>query len=258
MRVPLGPLAPGVLVAVADFMITTTTVVVARDHSCLVVDPAVTVADLRALAANLRARGLAAAAGFATHSHWDHVLWSAELGAVPRYASAATEADARRLRDTLIGETRAAAPGHDPGLIGRLAPLPAGASGVPWDGPETRLVIHDGHAAGHTALFLPAAGVLLAGDMCSDAEIPLLDLAGRDPIGDYRAGLARLADMTGLNWVVPGHGSPGDTAEFRRRVAADLRYLDALERGDDLSDPRLTSDWLRETHQAQLSYARSR
>jgi hydroxyacylglutathione hydrolase len=54
------------------------------------------------------------------------------------------------------------------------------ASAIPWDGPEARLIVHDGHAPGHGAVFLPGSGVLIAGDMCSDVEIPLLDLVAGD------------------------------------------------------------------------------
>jgi hydroxyacylglutathione hydrolase len=101
--------------------------------------------------------------------------------------------------------------------------------------------------------------VLVAGDMYSDLEIPLLDLDPADPLGDYRSGLDRLAALP-VRLVVPGHGRPGDAAEFRRRVAADLRYLAGIERGEDTGDPRLAEaeDWLRQEHDKQLQYVRER
>jgi hydroxyacylglutathione hydrolase len=247
--------APGVLVATSDLYMTTSTVVTAPDGSCLVIDPAVTVTDVGALAAELRARALTPVAGFATHPHWDHVLWSAELGDVPRYASPRAAGAAREHRDDLIAMSAGSAPGHDPALTGRLTPLTAGETAIPWPGPQARVVVHDGHAPGHGAVFLPKTGVLLAGDMCSDIEIPLLDRAVADPVGDYRAGLALLATLP-VRLVVPGHGRIGDAAEFRRRIAADLRYLTDLERGEDFGDPRLTQDWLTHEHQAQLRLAR--
>jgi hydroxyacylglutathione hydrolase len=145
----------------------------------------------------------------------------------------------------MFAETSQQAPGHDFGVYGRLTAVPAGAGAIAWDGPAARIIVHDGHAPGHGALFLPGTGTLIAGDMCSDIEIPLLDLDGDDPLGDYRAGLARLAAPDGVRQVVPGHGRVGDAAEFRRRVAADQAYLDALERGEPSGDPRLSEDWLR-------------
>jgi hydroxyacylglutathione hydrolase len=251
----LTEVAPGVLVATSEEFMTTTTVVTAPGGGCLVIDPAITVADLQALAAELRARGLAPRAGFATHPHWDHVLWCAELGDVPRYASPGAAEAARSGRDKLLAQVQEWAPGHDLELFGRLTPLAAGATVIGWDGPRAEVVIHDGHATGHAAVFLPDTGTLVAGDMCSDIEVPLPWLSQADPLGNYRAGLARLAALP-VQRVVPGHGTVGDGAEFQRRIEADTEYLAVLERGEDFSDPRLTQDWLREEHEEQLRYVR--
>ena len=53
-------------------------------------------------------------------------------------------------------------------------------------------------------------------DMLSDIEIPLLDTPADDPLGDYRAGLQRLAAVRGVRWLVPGHGHVADAGGFRR------------------------------------------
>ena len=248
----LREIAPGVLVATAEAYTTTSTVVVAEDGGCLVADPAVSVAEVAALAADLAAAGLRPRAGFATHPHWDHVLWSRDLGDVPRYAAPAAVAATAAHREEMIAQVRQAAPGHDLALFGRLAPLPAGAGHIPWDGPPAAVIVHDGHARGHGALFLPDAGVLVAGDMLSDIEIPLLDTDASDPLGDYRAGLRLLAAVPGVRWLVPGHGHVGDAGEFRRRVDADTRYLDLLVAGEPFDDPRCTVPWLRDWHRGQL------
>lgn len=248
----LTEVAAGVLVATSEFAQTTTTVLAGGDGGCLVVDPGVTVAELAALASALARRGLRPRAGWATHPHWDHVLWSRELGDVPRFAAPAAAAKAQAERAGMFRETSDYAPGHDPGMFGRLTALEPGADAIPWDGPAAQVIIHDGHAPGHGAVFLPGTGTLITGDMCSDVEIPLLDLDGCDPLGDYRSGLARLAALAGVRQVIPGHGHVGDAAEFRRRVAADQAYLDGLERGRPFTDPRLTQRWLRATHTTQF------
>ena len=253
----LSDIADGVLVGTSELYMTTTTVVVGSGGRCLVIDPAITPPDLAVLAAELTGRGLKPAAGWSTHPHWDHVLWSRELGEVPRFAAPRAAAAARARRADLIGEVEREAPGHDLELIGQLTALEPGADRVPWDGPQACVVAHDGHAPGHGAVFLPEAGVLVAGDMCSDVEIPLLDRDTPDPVGDYRAGLERLAALTGVRQVVPGHGHAGDAAEFGRRVAADHHYLDALERDAPFEDPRLTQDWLRAEHERQRRQARA-
>jgi hydroxyacylglutathione hydrolase len=250
----LTEIAPGVLVATSSYAMTTTTVV-AGVGECLLIDPAVTVAELAALAAELGSLGLRPAVAWSTHPHWDHVLWSRELGDAPRYAAPAAVTVAEAERDGILRGTHESAPGHDLSLTWRLLALDART--IPWDGPRAELIVHNGHAPGHGAVFLPGCGVLIAGDMCSDVEIPLLDTAEADPLGDYRSGLERLASVSGVRQVVPGHGHVGDAAEFRRRLGLDAAYLDAVADGKPFGDPRLTAEseqWLHVTHDEQVRY----
>ena len=116
-----------------------------------------------------------------------------ELGDTPRYAAPAAITIAEAQRDDIVNWVQRAVPGHDLSLVGRMRALDASA--IPWDGPEARLIVHDGHAPGHGAVFLPESGVLIAGDMCSDVEIPLLNTVATDPLGDYRTGMERLASV---------------------------------------------------------------
>jgi hydroxyacylglutathione hydrolase len=252
-------IAPGVYVTISPAYLTTTTIVAGAAGGCLLIDPALTPQELAILGEWLASRGLRPVAGWATHAHWDHVLWAGCLGpSVPRYATDGTVAACARDRSVMIAEMSAEAPGHDLGLFGQLTEVPGGGP-IPWDGPAALVVAHDAHSPGHGAVLLPEAGVLAAGDMVSDVEIPLLDPAGDDPFGQYRAGLAALASLSGVRLVVPGHGHVGDTAEFRERVAADFRYLDTVEAGTADTDPRLRgpgAHWLQAEHASQLEIAR--
>jgi hydroxyacylglutathione hydrolase len=253
---PFTEIAPGVLVATGVLYTTNTTVVAGPDDSCLVIDPAVTVAEIAGLADALAARGLRPVLGWSTHAHWDHVLWHASLGDVPRYATPAAAAAAGNERDKLAAAAGKSVPGHDPSLIAKLTPL--SATSIPWDGPAAELIVHDGHAPGHGAVFLPGSGVLIAGDMCSDIEMPFVvdplePETFMDQLRDYRAGLSRLAAVTGVRQVVPGHGHVGDAAEFRRRTEADFAYLDLLERGEPSGDPRI-SGYALPYHEKQIRY----
>lgn len=252
-----------VLVATHDFCTHTTTVVAGDDGGCLVVDPGVTPAELSDLAGALAARGLHVAAGFATHPHWDHVLWSRALGSVPRWATGATTVSAAAGRVAGLAEARDVVPELDGDLFGLLTPLPDGVRSVPWDGPRVDVVEHRAHAVGHAALVVAEAGVLVAGDLLSDLEVPLLDLDAADPLGDYVAALdlvAALADD--VRYVVPGHGHVGDAAELRHRLAADRSYLDELAAGRGDDDPRLSDGvadaWLVRDHRAQQAAVAAR
>jgi glyoxylase-like metal-dependent hydrolase (beta-lactamase superfamily II) len=243
----LAEVAPGVLVATGQPYTTTSTVVTGFDGCCLVIDPAITVPDVRGLAGELAARGLRADAGWATHPHWDHVLWCAELGDVPRYAApAAAEAAARDHAD-LVSAAEREVPGHDQALLGALRPLESDQ--IPWHGPPAHVIVHAAHEVGHGAVFLPQMRTLIAGDMCSDIEIPLLGGIGANAVARYRDGLDRLASLD-VRVVVPGHGHVGDGDDFRRRLAADNSYLDDLAACRPSHDSRITG-WLRVEHERQ-------
>jgi hydroxyacylglutathione hydrolase len=252
----VAEIAPGVHVATAQMYTTTTTIVAGADGGCLLIDPAVSVADLAALAGWLSHRGLRPVAGWSTHPHWDHLLWSRALGGAPRYATPPAVAVAAREEAALIRAVEAEAPGHDLTLLARVEPLLGHE--IDWPGPRALVYAHDAHAPGHGAVFFPDSGVLIAGDMCSDAEIPLLDLDAPDPFGGYREGLRVLASVPGVATVVPGHGHVGDDTEFRRRIAADFGYLDAVQAGGDVDDPRLTEEWLRAEHARHRARAAAR
>ncbi|MEO6143093.1 MAG: MBL fold metallo-hydrolase [Dermatophilaceae bacterium] len=152
--------------------------------------------------------------------------------------------------------------GADVDLCGLITPLPAGLSHLPWDGPAVRVVEHQAHAPGHAALKVEGTGVLIVGDMLSDVEIPLLDPqpVSDDPLGDYVQGLELLAENagSGVDLVVPGHGSIARGGDIRARISADRAYLDALRSGSDRTDPRLGplatygTDWLPQEHECNL------
>jgi len=243
----LRELAPGVLVGTSRFMVTTTTVVVAGGRA-LVVDPGVHPDELEAIAVDLLRARAAAEAGFATHAHWDHVLWHDALGEVPRYATGPTVVEAVTRRVELVEEAEAVTEVD----VERFAHLVPVDDRVPWSGPEAVVVAHDAHAAGHAALHLPDLGLLVAGDLASDVEVPLLahGVPGPAALAAHHDALDRLAALSPVELVVPGHGHPCDGAMFRRRLDADRRYLDDLARGVDPDDPRVVEPWLAEAELA--------
>ncbi|HEX6673576.1 MAG TPA: MBL fold metallo-hydrolase [Actinomycetes bacterium] len=230
----LTELTPTVRVSSSALYRTGGGVVAGRDGAVLLVDPGVLPGELAGLAAELHAAGQRVAAAAATHAHWDHVLWSGALGAAPRFATAGTVELLATHRHDLVEQPLARwGDEHyvrfEVDLAGRLRAAPAGGV-LAWPGPPVRLVPAGGHCPGHAAVLVEPDGVLFAGDMLSEIELPLPDWELEpDPLGAYRQGLDALAAVRGVALVVPGHGSPGDAAGLRARLDADRRYLDALE-----------------------------
>ncbi|MEN0129686.1 MAG: MBL fold metallo-hydrolase [Brevundimonas sp.] len=257
---PLREVADGVLVATSAVYSTSSVVLVGHGGDCLLVDPGVTAGEIAAFAEDVRTRGLSPVAVWSTHHHWDHLLDGPALSHLPRWGVPVRPGRLPGLRN-LLGELEASdelaeALAQRPGdVAATIASPPAGfpvevgpgpGQVLAWDGPTVVVLTHHAHAPAHTALHLPSAGVLVAGDMLSDVEVPLLDLEGDDPLGDYRAGLALLAG-TAARVVVPGHGHAG--IDLAARVARDEAYLDSLAAAPD--DPRLSVPWLREADAQQ-------
>lgn len=249
----LVEVASGVWVATSRRYATTSTVLLDGRGGALVIDPAWDPDELAAIPADLAELGVTCVAGLATHEHYDHVMWHPDLGDVPRWSSPATVAHLSQERDLLLAPL---AEYLTPDLIdiaGRLAPLPGGR--LPWDGPEARCVMHDAHAPGHLAVLIEESGVLVAGDMLSDVELPMPASDDRT-LETYATGLERLRDVVGAAHVlIPGHGTPTD--DPGARLDADRRYLDDLLRGDRSDDPRILDPANADLHRANLARARA-
>ena len=151
-------LLDGVWLHTSERATTTTTVLALGEQECLVVDPAMEPSDLDEIAAMVRGLGWTVTLGWSTHPHWDHVLWSSQLGAdVVRFATRQNAelctAELRQL-EVYIGTE---CPGHETALCGRLTPLEDGEKRWPaW----CRVIAHDAHAPGHGALWVGEKGGL--------------------------------------------------------------------------------------------------
>ena len=197
--------------------------------------------------------GIPVVAGFSTHPHWDHLLWHARFGDVPRYATAAGAQVAAETREQQQAGAAESASGIPLELIALVTPLPADGGPVPG-----AIIEHQAHAVGHAAVLLADRGVLLAGDMLSDVLIPLFDSRQADQMGAYETALDRLDGAARhVNVAVPGHGAVAEGPEVAARLAADRAYIDALRRGEEPVDARLeAADWLSGIHQSNLEQAR--
>jgi hydroxyacylglutathione hydrolase len=205
-----------------------------REHAVLV-DPGVLPSELDDLAAAVRRGGAPTVTLVFTHSHWDHVLGRPWWPAAATVGHARLAAELRRDADAILGE----ATGH------------AARSGEAWShgfqpfepdlavederslalGPW-RLVLREapGHCDSQVTVHLPDRGVLIAGDLLSDLEIPWLDREPAACRATLRA-LLPLAEGGGIGTLIPGHGTIARGPEALERLHRDLGYLDALEAG---------------------------
>jgi hydroxyacylglutathione hydrolase len=206
-----------------------------RDHAVLV-DPGVLPSELDDLAAAVRTAAPCAVTIVLTHAHWDHVLgrpwWPGAATVGHEQLAAGLDRDATAILDEAVAcaarEGEAWTVGFEPFAPGVVVRKALARSCGPWD-----LVLREapGHCDSQVTVHLPERGLLIAGDLLSDLEIPWLD---REPAA-YRRALERIAALATageIETLVPGHGAiaRGRTAVLQR-LHRDLGYLDALESG---------------------------
>jgi len=171
-----------------------------------------------------------------THGDWDHVLgrpwW-------PRAATLAHDRFAAEIRErylAILDEARGAASRAGETWTRGFEPFSPdhAVSGLrflrfgPW-----RLVFRDapGHSASMLSIHLPDRALLLAADMLSDLEIPMIDLSW----SAYRSTLVELLPLAqhgAIETLVPGHGAIAHGRdEVVARIERDLGYLDSLALG---------------------------
>jgi glyoxylase-like metal-dependent hydrolase (beta-lactamase superfamily II) len=248
----LNQVADGVWVRQSEWVWSNATVVRGED-GLILVDPGISGSDLTELADDVDLLGVPVVAGFATHLHWDHLLWHARFGDVPRYAMPAAASAAPDIRERAQAMAAESASGVPLDLVALVTPLPVDGGPVPGE-----IVAHQAHALGHAAVLLADRGVLLAGDMLSDLLIPMLDPRRPGQVDAYAAALDRLEEAARhVDVLVPGHGGVAEGPEVAGRIAADRAYIDALRRGEEPVDARLEQVWLAGPHRANLEASRS-
>jgi len=223
--------APGVRVRQSRCYAMNSLVLTQADHA-LLVDPGVLPSELDDIAAAVTATAprLDHVALAFTHPHWDHVL------GLPWFQGAQTFAHSG-FGDALEREAAEVARKAEDGLAkeGERLPHPFRAFAPQLSARGTAqvslgpfsVVTYDtpGHNGNHLALWLPEQGVLAAGDLLSDIEIPWLD----SPPWVYLASLKSLHwlfEQEDVRVLVPGHGplAYGRAAGYRR-LLRDMDYL---------------------------------
>lgn len=171
----------------------------------------------------------------ATHADWDHLLG---LYAFPEAALGVGETTAARLTAEPGAAARELRAFDEEYYVDRPRPFSVpGVQALPVPGycavGEQELELHpaDGHTADGTAVWIPWARVLVAGDYLSSHAIP--ELSPGASIDKYLATLRRFGPLlTQADVVVPGHGEPLDGARAAAILREDVAYLEGL-RGED-------------------------
>lgn len=214
----------------------TNTGVILDDDRAILVDPGVLAGEFAALLQALGGREIVA--GFATHFHWDHILWPPVLGDAPRYAYEETcrlvGANREDIGTSLDGfeghlaETYGLGPQWDRSRFFDLRPMNLGPGEIA--GVSCELVDVSGHEDGQVALVLPEHDVAFVADTLSDIETPSIT-EKVERFGQYLETLDRLQGVIDrVSWIIPGHGAVADRAEAQRRLDMDRRYLESLPR----------------------------
>ncbi len=209
---------------------------VQRDGHVLLVDPGVLPSELDELAAATQA----VTAQFDrvslafTHPHWDHVLGVPWFPGARTFAHVGLADELERDQAAIHASAEAALAEHGEKLPHAFEAFMPGLSArgtVRVELGPFELVTYDtpGHNGSHLAYWLPQSGVLFAGDLLSDIEIPWLD----GPPWVYRASLKALHwlfEQEDVRTLVPGHGpvASGRLAGYRR-LLRDMDYLMHLE-----------------------------
>ncbi|NOT35414.1 MAG: MBL fold metallo-hydrolase [Candidatus Eisenbacteria bacterium] len=227
-------LAAGIRIRQSRAFAMNSVVLLDREHS-VVVDPGVMPSELDDVARVVVEAKPARVTLFFTHAHWDHVLGRPWFPGASAIGHDRLARELKRDRAAILDEARRIVEQHGESWTrGFDAFEPEEAvSGLRFMKlGEWKLVFRDapGHSASALTLHLPDHQLLIAGDLLSDEEIPLLD----GPPAHYRHTLEALLPLVrggAIETLVPGHGS---IARGREAVAArfehDLAYLAVLER----------------------------
>jgi len=210
--------------------------VVFTDGHALVVDPGVLPSEIDDIAAVVRQKvpRFERVSLALTHPHWDHVLGLPWFPGATTFAHAGF-ADELEREAADVGRKAAEALAERgeslPHPFRAFVPTLSARGTVRVELGPVEVVTYDtpGHDGCHLAFWLPQHGVLAAGDLLSDIEIPWLD----GPPWVYRASLKALHwlfEQEDVRVLVPGHGplAHGRTNGYRR-LLRDMNYLIRLE-----------------------------
>lgn len=194
-----------------------------------VIDSPVLPSELEVLPTLLAQSGFPFTGLLATHGDWDHLLGRLAFGAEAPLGVA--ETTAARLAAEPGAAARKLRAFDQQWYVERAGTLSLGqVQSLPVPGHldvgDHTLELHPtgGHTADGMAVWIPWAGVLVAGDHLSPVELPMLSEGGSRSA--YLATLERLRPLVEeAHHVVPGHGEILDSTRALAILREDVAYL---------------------------------
>ena len=194
------------------------------------VDPGIYPDEIGGQAAYLIDRELNPVGMVLTHSHWDHILGPERLPEMKMigrdiFKQTGQEKQAIIAREIARWEAESGLARTHPFVLPELDIT--FDSSLELETGRSYLVLYaaPGHSADQCVVYHPDSGLLWAGDMLSDLEIPMTNHS----LVDYRTTLDTLAALP-VRSLVPGHGAPtSQPAEIAARFSHDRTYLAELE-----------------------------
>jgi hydroxyacylglutathione hydrolase len=218
----------------------TSSLLLAKSAEAVLVDPAVSAAEVAGIAARIRELGVDLTHVLVTHADWDHICG---IAAFPNAVATMSEATAARLvarakeattaeRAALNGVEIAGEPRVD-----RTFPAGTALQAGPF---LLETLALPGHTSDGTAFRCRELDLLAVGDHLSAIEFPFVTSTAA-----YRGTLTALIDLLRRDppeRVVPGHGPELTPAEALAIAESDLSYLwelrDAVATGATREDAR--------------------
>jgi len=245
----------------------TSSLLLSNRAEAVLVDPAVSAAEVARIAARIRELGVDLTHVLATHADWDHICG---IAAFPNAVATMSEATATRLfarADETTTAERAALNGVE--IVGeprfdRTFPAGTALQAGPF---LLETLALPGHTPDGTGFRCRELDLLAVGDHLSAIEFPFVTSTVA-----YRATLAALIDALRRDppeRVVPGHGPELTAADALAIAEADLSYLwelrdavatgatreDAREAGLAVELPRAAADDLGQARAANVEAA---
>ncbi|TDQ03831.1 MULTISPECIES: MBL fold metallo-hydrolase [unclassified Leifsonia] len=210
--------------------VTNTATLIVGEHEAVLVDTFATIAQNERLIEWIRSRDIPLAAVYLTHGHGDHAYGVRQLrAAFPGVRALATAGTVAELEVQARPEWRDDFWGRlFPGQIPEVEFPEVVEGGFSLEGHDL-IVVEAGHTdtEGTTSLWVPDAGLVVAGDVVYNATYPYLAETTAETRRTWVAALERLRALE-PRWVVSGHKQP-DRPDSPADIEATIQYFRDIE-----------------------------